>query len=108
MIETILNGLTLQQYVGYLIYILIGVLIAYLGEQVKYAKPIKRNGGFKMAVWIQENWKRMLLTALGIHIVAVFMKEITGVSSLWQALLIGGTLGYTLDGVIDIFVKRKK
>lgn len=106
--NSILNGLTFAEYIGFLFYILIGVLISYFGEQVKYAAPIQRSGGFKIATWIQENWKRLVLTVLCIHVVAVFMEQIVGQSSNWQALIIGGSLGYTVDGIIDTFAKKKK
>jgi len=109
MIETILNGLTIEMYFAYLFYLLIGFVISILSEQVKYENPIKRNGGFKVATWIQENWKRGILTVLLIHVCVVFMEDVIGeTASLWRALLIGGTFGYTIDGLIDMIVKKKK
>lgn len=108
MIQIILNGLTVEQYFGYLIYLFLGMLIAYLAERIKYATPIKRSGGFKMATWVQENWKRVLLTMLCVHVVAVFMEKIVGAeASIWQALLVGGTFGYTIDGIVDMIAKKK-
>ena len=101
----ILNGLTPGKYFAIILYIFLGVLFAYVREQVVSAKPIKRSGGFKLATWLQENWKRLLGALIGIHIVAIFGTKLEG-----EPLTIASAFafGYTLDGILDMIFKRKE
>lgn len=105
MIESILNGLTIQEFTGYAFYLSLGLIISLLSEQIKFAKPIKASGGFMLAVWFRENWKRLVYFVIGGFLAIVFMDKYTdGEPSNFSAL----TLGLTLDVLIDRIFKRKQ
>ena len=104
MIESILNGISPEAFWAYVFYAVLGVVISWLSESYKHAKPIKKSGGWKIVVWIQENWKRALMVAIAVFIGIVFMNEFSGSpASNFGAL----TLGLTLDVLIDRIFKKK-
>lgn len=105
MMNSILNGIPTDEFVGYLFYAVLGVVISILSEQFKFFKPIKRAGGFSILVWFKENWKRLAMVVIGIFLGIVFMDKYSdGERSNFAAL----TLGLTLDVLIDRIFRRKE
>lgn len=101
----ILNGIDPALFIGYVFYMLIGVAISWLSQYVDNARPIKAHGGFKVATWLQENWKRMATVIIAGFLGIVFMDRYTDAEpSNFGAL----TLGLTLDVLIDRIFNRKK
>jgi len=105
MIESILNGISMNAFIGFLFWSVIGGIIGILTQQIKFAKPIKEYGGFKTSVWIKENWKRVVTAILIMVVGIIFQKELTGVEATNFTALMAG---FTIDTVVDRFVNRKK
>jgi hypothetical protein len=105
MIEAILNGITPDSFLGFLFWSVIGGIIGILTQQIKFAKPIKANGGFSIVVWLKENWVRSVTAILIMIVGIIFQKELTGVESTNFTSLMAG---FTIDTVVDRFVNRKK
>lgn len=105
MIDSILNGIPLNTFVGYSFYIMLGFVISLLAEQYKFSKPIKSAGGFSILVWLKENWKRIVMFLIAAFLGIVFMDKYTdGEPSNFSAL----TLGLAIDTLVDAIFKRKK
>jgi H+/Cl- antiporter ClcA len=105
MIDSILNGLTVEQFAGYAFYMMLGFLISLLSEQYKFYKPIKRAAGFSIKIWLKENWKRTAMFIIAAFLGIVFMDKYTdGQPSNFSAL----TLGLAIDVLIDRIFKRKQ
>lgn len=104
MIETLLNGLTVNEFLGFAFYMLLGFLLSVLAQQYDRAKVIKAYGGFKFVTWWKENWKRVSMFVIGSFLLIVFMDKYTDEQSNFSAL----TMGLTLDVLIDRIFNRKK
>lgn len=105
MIEAILNGISLNEFVGFLFWSVIGGVLGILTQQYKFFKSIKAHGGFSILTWIKENWLRTVTALIVMVVGIIFQEEITGVAPSNFAAL---TAGFTIDTAVDRFVNRKK
>lgn len=105
MLESILNGISINDFVGFLFWSLIGIVFSILMEQYKFYKPIKAAGGFSIIVWFKENWRRLSIAVLAIIIGIVFQENLTGLPpSNWGSLI----AAMAIDSTIDKIANRKK
>ena len=105
MIDSILNGIAPQAFVGFLFWSFIGGVIGMLTEQIKSFKPIKASGGFVPLVWMKANWKRVVISILVMAVTIIFQEDLSGMAATNFTALMAG---FGIDTVVDRFVNRKK
>lgn len=105
MLTKLFNGIPPEDFGVFAIYALIGVLISIFSQYWDHKESIKTYGGFKLATWFKENYKRMIIGAVSLFLGLVFYKDYSNTDLTNFAAF---TLGLSLDVLIDRFFQRKK
>lgn len=106
MLTKLFNGIAPDDFLVFVIYALVGVLVSIGSQYYDHSRVIKAHGGFKIAVWLRENWKRYAFGAVALFLGLVFYSDYTSGSTLTNFAAF--TLGLTLDVLIDRIFNRKK
>lgn len=106
MLTKLFNGIAPDDFLVFVIYAIIGVLVSIGSQYYDHANVIKAHGGFKAGIWFKENFKRYMFGAVALFLGLVFYSDYTGGSVLTNFSAF--TLGLTLDVLIDRIFNRKK
>lgn len=104
-IEAMLLGMEWIQFISFLMFGYLGLVISYLIQLYKYYPRINKNGGFSIWFAISDNWIRIMIGLLIIPVGIRFSQELLGITiTEWTAFL----SGFFSDRTIDSLKNRKK
>jgi hypothetical protein len=109
-IGILLGDRSKEEYIGLVIFALIGLVASALIEIVRARKKIKARGGFSLKIWLYDNWARILLSILVILIGVLYGPEIG--KSIGITLEVGNkaalVTGFMTDKIIEALVTIKR
>lgn len=102
----IFSGMPLNQFIAFYIFALVGLVISTGIELLAARKTIKESGGFNPAIWVLDNWLRIVVSMLVIAVGILFSEELLGIELSPFASLCSG---FTTDKIIEALkLKLKK
>lgn len=105
-VNNLLNGHTIEDFIVYVIFGFIGLILSLIVEVFRSKNKIKTRGGFSFAFWITDNYKilRVLLSIIAVIIGVLFSEQLLGFSiNNWGAIV----AGFSTDKIVETLISLK-
>ncbi len=102
----LLNGHTTEDFIVYLIFGFVGLVLSLIVEIIRSKNKIKARGGFSFAFWITDNYKvlRVFLSVVSVILGVLFSEQLLGFSiNNWGAII----AGFSTDKIVETLFSLK-